>query len=86
MGTTQAAPPPEQGGQGPHWEAGPRPPDCCTVGYGERQPDNLPTIEHLTPKAQGGGEGDNIALACRRCNLRKGDLDALSYLRVLGRV
>jgi 5-methylcytosine-specific restriction endonuclease McrA len=61
-------------------------PDRCVGGYGERQPDAVTTFEHLTPRAQGGGAGENLALACRRCNLRKGDLDALSYLRVLGRV
>jgi 5-methylcytosine-specific restriction endonuclease McrA len=61
-------------------------PDRCVVRYRERQPEDMATIEHLTPKAQGGGNGENIALACRRCNARKGDLDALSYLRVLGRI
>lgn len=34
-------------------------------------------VEHVRPKARGGGnELDNLALACRACNLFKSDLEA----------
>lgn len=34
----------------------------------------LATVDHLTPRARGGGdEEDNLALCCRTCNSRKGD-------------
>lgn len=36
---------------------------------------NLPfEVEHVTPRSRGGGEAeDNLALACRSCNLYKSD-------------
>ena len=35
------------------------------------------TLEHLTPKAQGGSnKRENLALACERCNLQRGRLTA----------
>lgn len=35
--------------------------------------DHYATIDHLTPRAEGGGNDiDNLKLAHRRCNLRRG--------------
>ena len=32
-----------------------------------------PTIDHVVPRVRGGGdEGENLVVACRRCNSRKG--------------
>lgn len=32
------------------------------------------TVDHRTPKSRGGLGGANLAWACLRCNLRKGDM------------
>lgn len=32
------------------------------------------TVDHRTPKSRGGLGGTNLAWACLRCNLRKGDM------------
>lgn len=39
-----------------------------------READNFATIDHVYPRAKGGtSRSDNLAVACRPCNLRKGD-------------
>lgn len=38
------------------------------------------TRDHIHPKSLGGGRGDNLALACRPCNTRKGSLSAIEFL------
>ena len=40
------------------------------------------TIEHLLPRARGGrGIPENLAVACRRCNRRRGAKPAVTYVR-----
>jgi 5-methylcytosine-specific restriction endonuclease McrA len=52
---------------------------CKPVGAGQ-QPANSETLEHLRRKANGGSDGfDNLALACRDCNVGRGNLDWLTY-------
>lgn len=43
-----------------------------------------PTREHLVPRAAGGhNRSDNLLLAHRRCNARRGTIEALAYRRLL---
>lgn len=38
------------------------------------------TIEHLTPRSHGGGNFlDNLALACAKCNERRGSFNLVDY-------
>lgn len=40
------------------------------------------TVEHLLPKARGGrGLPENLAVACRRCNRRRGAKPVVAYVR-----
>lgn len=40
------------------------------------------TVEHLLPKTRGGrGIPENLAVACRRCNRRRGAKRVVSYVR-----
>lgn len=40
------------------------------------------TVEHLLPRARGGrGVPENLAVACRRCNRRRGAKPAATYVR-----
>jgi hypothetical protein len=44
-------------------------------------PDDL-TLEHLLPKTRGGrGLPENLTLACRRCNRRRGAKPVIAYVR-----
>jgi len=44
-------------------------------------PDDL-TVEHLLPKTRGGrGIPENLAVACRRCNRRRGAKPVVAYVR-----
>lgn len=46
---------------------------------GCREPDNWATIEHLTPRSEGGtDELANLALACKLCNSSRADIPALA--------
>lgn len=38
------------------------------------------TRDHIHPKSLGGGRGDNLALACQPCNMRKGSMSAIDFL------
>lgn len=41
-----------------------------------RLPDDLATVDHITPQSRGGSdELDNLTLSCRACNMERGDLD-----------
>jgi len=41
---------------------------------------NSATLEHLRRRADGGGNGkENLVLACRECNIRRGDRDPVTY-------
>lgn len=43
-------------------------------------PANQATVEHLKRKSDGGKNNlDNLALACIRCNMGRGDVDWLTY-------
>jgi 5-methylcytosine-specific restriction endonuclease McrA len=45
---------------------------------GTREPDNWATIEHLTPKSQGGTDDlANLVLACKLCNSSRGNRPAV---------
>jgi hypothetical protein len=40
------------------------------------------TVEHLLPKTRGGrGMPENLAVACRRCNRRRGAKPVVAYVR-----
>ena len=40
------------------------------------------TVEHLLPKTRGGrGIPENLAIACRRCNRRRGAKPVVAYVR-----
>jgi hypothetical protein len=40
------------------------------------------TVEHLLPKTRGGrGVPENLAVACRRCNRRRGAKPVVAYVR-----
>jgi 5-methylcytosine-specific restriction endonuclease McrA len=49
---------------------------CCYCGYrmeGSGSESNAPSFEHVTPIVLGGmDDDDNIAIACRGCNERRG--------------
>ncbi|MFO0954183.1 MAG: hypothetical protein U0835_24110 [Isosphaeraceae bacterium] len=42
---------------------------------------NAPTADHATPKVDGGGRGNNLRLAHKWCNHRRGRLPLTSSLR-----
>jgi 5-methylcytosine-specific restriction endonuclease McrA len=47
---------------------------------GERMPDDAATREHKVPKKKGGrSNGNNIVLACYRCNTRKGHMSEKEF-------
>lgn len=56
---------------------------CCWCGLGmdlKGQGGRGVTLEHLTPRAKGGADGeDNLAAACRRCNAARGDQEAEAF-------
>jgi len=56
-----------------------------TCRHDEKLPDG-PTIEHIVPRAQGGGGLGNIAIAHRRCNTRKGMNTPTVCQRLFGRL
>lgn len=38
------------------------------------QPGRMATFDHVIPKSRGGGRGENLVLACYKCNHEKGSL------------
>lgn len=49
----------------------------CNVRF---RGDVLPTIEHLLPRSEGGGNGlDNLALACHWCNQKRGVMPVAEF-------
>ncbi len=48
-----------------HWCR--RPMFLAPPGVDSTRPD-LATREHLVPRSRGGGEGENVVLACKKCN------------------
>ena len=57
---------------------------CCWCGCvmtEQRKRWNSSTTEHVHPKSQGGlDESDNFAVACNRCNNKRGNMDADAFL------
>lgn len=49
---------------------------CCHCGVRTNEashPDDMPTREHIVPRALGGTDAEsNLAMACRRCNNARG--------------
>jgi hypothetical protein len=53
---------------------------CVWCGRGAWRADL--TVEHLLPKTRGGrGIPENLAVACRRCNRRRGAKPVVAYVR-----
>lgn len=57
---------------------------CAYCGWwGGDAPDRL-TLDHLHPRAQGGGNGEhNLVTSCADCNHQRGDRDLAAWLAVL---
>ena len=50
------------------------------VDWDKRTPHpRAPTADHDIPRCRGGRGGDNLVLACTRCNTEKGDLTGNEY-------
>jgi hypothetical protein len=45
--------------------------------------DRRATFDHEIPKCRGGGDGENLVLACRRCNTAKGDMTGVEFRELL---
>jgi len=53
---------------------------CVWCGR-EHWPQDL-TVEHLLPRGRGGsGSDENVAVACRGCNRRRGSRPAVAFVR-----
>lgn len=57
---------------------------CCWCGCvmtERRKQWNSSTTEHVLPKSKGGlDESDNFAVACNRCNHKRGDLEVEAFM------
>lgn len=60
---------------------------CCWCGNhmtAVRNKRNSTTTEHVIPKSKGGADHeDNFAVACVRCNNKRGDRDVEEYLQLV---
>jgi 5-methylcytosine-specific restriction endonuclease McrA len=57
-------------------------PRCVWCGHDAWRSDL--TVEHLLPRVRGGqGLPENLAVACRRCNRRRGTKPVVAYVREL---
>ena len=53
--------------------------DPCAY-CGERHKRRDMTVDHIVPKAKGGGHWENVTGACRPCNSDKGPMSLLDFL------
>lgn len=55
---------------------------CGSVMTEERKRWNSSTTEHVHPKSQGGpDDAENFAVACNRCNNKRGDMDTEDFMK-----
>jgi hypothetical protein len=54
-----------------------------TFNWDDPQSDFYPTWDHKVPKSKGGGKGDNLVLACKRCNQEKGQMSVAEFMEYL---
>jgi hypothetical protein len=47
------------------------------------QSEFYPTWDHKVPKSKGGGAGQNLVMACKRCNQEKGSMSVKEYREYL---
>src|SRR5690349_11765185 len=73
-----------------HWAANG---DCHYCGVHTLMPyeclpqdSRLATRDHKVPRILGGGDGDNIVLACQRCNNAKGDMAYEEFVELVTRL
>lgn len=59
---------------------------CCWCGCDttdERKKSNSSTIEHMLPKSLGGSDDwDNLAMACNKCNNKRGNVPVEEFYNV----
>ncbi|NTF23556.1 HNH endonuclease [Agrobacterium rubi] len=53
----------------------------CVEEVGDHQSGSYYTVDHVETRSQGGAYvPDNLVLACKRCNIERGNMSVLQYM------